>query len=379
MKQPNSATGRSEIVQVRQGKVLMMLRTMVIYVVVTWPFHAAIAQEARVGVMSLPWMKTYAAAPHAAYLEVASNTNASAAHRRVWLYFPSSKLGGVDRLLAYADYPDPALRGCMGSSSTKCGMSPSQSALLLPRIAACFDNSKLNEYFVSSDASSFICLAKLVPELAPGPSTRNIALLIGIDARSRPAHNPLLLNDLFATAPYWTPSDLGMNRIACTRMTHAVAAYSVREYWRDFDKPGKPTELSTQHLVWAQTYLARQHKPYRCGIARYYVDHVDRPLGILPDRTALVAGLSTVIRIRLSDGSTDAPSKLVRQVPAREYIDTILLAGRPDCVAVNDIGQKTCHWIDERTPKFVPGSEDDYARRWFEGLDRTISRIYFNN
>ena len=326
---------------------------------------------------TLPWLMSVNSAVRRAYVEVPMGTPEFANAFRVWLDLRDPADCPRIRLIQYARGNSPLIEGCIGSAREPCKLPPAQAALT-QAVDTCLADKRAKQYFVASRVPRVICLSELSDRIEPGKEVAGIADVTAIDPRWEWKSNSssYYLNDLFPTAPFWQQSDRDIAIVGCQRPASAIAAYSTRDSYKGLlSRPRAYAQLTSPHLVWAWTYLVLQAAPFRCGTARYSIDHLDNQFAILPDQTALLVGNRSVIRVRISDGSTDAPATQVQRIPPRGYIERMLLAGQPDCVAITS---EVCHWVGKISTPTGGLSEVEYARRWFEGFDRDVRSIFFN-
>lgn len=329
---------------------------------------AAAAQDS--GTASLPWIQGVTDPAGVAYLEAGGDASSRAAPR-VWIQAGPLRQA---RLTAFSAGAAATLEGCIGTREDRCRPA---SAAREAAARRCLQSDQVTHYFTPARGRRVLCLSLLPDGTAVMPAAAVRAPFVDeVDARwePRPAASRSYLHDLFRTAPAWSGSDRAIATVACQHVTTAVAAYATRDYMKDLQGAGRRAELTSPDLVWSWKYLARPQRAIRCGAARYTVDHVATPMGLLPDGTVLLYGRATVLRVRLSDGSTDAPASVLQRVAPRSYIEQVLAAAGSGC---RD-GHSPCPWTDAPGAR-TRDAEAGHALRWFEGLDRTVQRIFFRD
>jgi hypothetical protein len=227
-----------------------------------------------------------------------------------------------------------------------------------------YEKTIATHYFLYDKGQKAVCLHELPTEM---PKT---------EARDRPTANEEV--ETIASiggAPYWPLSEGGFFGINCMNVPRSIAAYNRENYLNSLSN-SQYTELTSPLRLWAYTYLVRHDKPISCSPARYFVDFVNQVSAFLPDRTVLLVGQGTVLRVRLDDGSTDAPANQVRSIPPKQFIERVKLDGGAVCF---EGGGESCHWIDVESLKADKSdSEIVYSKYWLEGFDRAVSHIYFS-
>ena len=331
--------------------------------------QAGAAWPAGAAELALPWLQAIPHPDPQAYLEIGGSGTAEAP--TVWVRSGGSVQAELTR---FSLTPGDVAVGCLGTHGDRpCGRVPPPA--LLSAIEACLRTPAVTHYFVHRAGNAVHCLASL-PEVAPAGlrQASGVAMLADFEPRWTPQPRSArpYLNELFASAPAWTPADAATAAVACQRPAQAIGAYSSTDFWKDTEKPGV-TELSAPHLVWSGKYLVKMPQPFACGAAHYRIDHVGTVLGMLPDGTVLLGGQGTVLRVRLRDGSTEAPRELLRRVAPRAYIEALLQAGGKGCVD----NKSPCSWLAGKGQRAAGELESDYAVRWFEGLDRTVAQLFF--
>ena len=93
-----------------------------------------------------------------------------------------------------------------------------------------------------------------------------------------------------------------------------------------------PSQLGFEPPTWQKQYLIRTSGfRYHCWNASRVIDQPEDVGAWLDDGTALLVGGASVLRIRLADGSTDAPASLVKVFDAAVVTQVVQLAGDESC------------------------------------------------
>ena len=251
------------------------------------------------------------------------------------------------------------------------------------------------KYFVSNQGTQAICIyvaptqadEDLSKESRKNPNDLLVTLLEPIwednqQESTRPNSSVGLLAYFFPSAPIAQLSSIGFNRARnCYDFPYSLGAFATDKVSNIYS--AKTPALRHPDLRWSYLYLVRAQKRIACGDAHYDIDVPNRPLVYgLADNTMLVRGQRSVLRIRVSDGSTDAPVHLVKRVPPQTFIETMQADGGAGCQSDNE--KLPCKWLLQQgwytfEKQYPDGSAGElfHSKFWFQGFDQAIKYIFF--
>lgn len=250
------------------------------------------------------------------------------------------------------------------------------------------------KYFVSSQGMRAICVyampSQLDEYLLKEPRTSaNDLLVMSIEPiwernqqESNRPDNTGLLAHFFPSAPISQLSRVGLNGGRnCYDLPYSLSAFSTDKASNIFS--ANIPALRHPDFRWSYVYLVRAKKRISCRDAHYDIDVPNRPLAYgLADNTMLVRGQGSVLRIRVSDGSTDAPLHLVKRVQPQTFIETMQADGGAGCQSDNE--KLPCKWLLQQgwytyEKKYPDGNAGElfHSKFWFQGFDQAIKHIFF--
>lgn len=250
------------------------------------------------------------------------------------------------------------------------------------------------KYFVSNRGTQAICIyaapTQVDQDLSKESRTNPIHLMVMSiepiwedDQRegSRPNSSVGLLAYFFPSAPIAQLSRIGLNGARnCYDFPHSLGAFATDN--ANIESAKIPA-LRHPDLRWSYLYLVGLEKRIACGDAHYDIDVLNSPLVYgLADNTMLIRGQRSVLRVRVSDGSTDASVQLVKRVPSRTFIETMQTDGGMGCQS--DQEKPRCKWLVQQDwytyeKRYPDGSAGElfHSKFWFQGFDQAIKRIFF--
>jgi len=266
-------------------------------------------------------------------------------------------------------------------------------AIHLPQCAptSALPRASTSLYFVFRDTNKGICLYVLPKTSAWSESNEKL----GETAFALQATQPFwiwsgavnakaeggLLNYFFPSAPYLYFNDFVERGRQCIGYPTAIAGLSAKAQLGEADE-----EINGQRVLWSYQYLVKTPHGFMCGDVHYRVDSISRVEGHLSDGTALVAGQRSVLRLRVTDGSTTASPRVVKRVSPRAFVEQLQADGSPACLQDSEIVQ--CKWLAQQGwysyrdtlgagPEADNRAAQDYGKYWLQGFDRAIQRIFF--
>lgn len=262
------------------------------------------------------------------------------------------------------------LPNCPTTRNTKNNQTvPQKYFINIPKnVASCIYGYETFPNFKNVDESSLIAKTPVLAGLPPKSE------IIGY--QSGP-----VTNLFFPSAPYWTADEGYKNALACNPYPISIFAFEVAQAI-PLDSIKYP--LTSPYLLWGSMYISRIKKAYACSDGYYNIDLIIRPVNLsFADDTMLILGNRTALRIRVRDGSTEAPTTIVVKLIPGDFVETLTKDGGENCLR-NDL-LKLCKWLSQevqdntKTLKSPKSTSPDvnYTKSWYQGFDHAIQRIYF--
>lgn len=225
------------------------------------------------------------------------------------------------------------------------------------RFEACSKYQHNPRLFVTHDMKSTLCIDNALGRIMQFPVTSSdkpyTAISIGMINDTQPtSYLKLNTNKLFNCKTYGSP---------------------VR-YWAS----SMDYFQLQEEVAWQKQYLIKTDGFHYCWESWRKIDEPEYPALDFHDGTVLLQGTSSVLRVRMADGTTDAPVSIVQVRDPLELRKVLDRHGAQECTG-ESIASGDCHLDTVKHPKYDKNGtfyEKDYYPMIIQGVDEIMQKEF---
>lgn len=225
------------------------------------------------------------------------------------------------------------------------------------RFEACAKYQHYPRLFVSHDMKSTQCINNALVRSMQFPVSPSVkpytALSIGMIDQTQPtSYLNLDTNKLFKCQVYGSPVRYWVSSMDYFQLQEEVA--------------------------WQKQYLIKTDGFHYCWDSWRKIDEPEYPALDLHDGTVLLQGTSSVLRVRMADGTTDAPASIVQVRDPLELRKVLDRHGAQECTG-ESIASGDCHLDTVKHPKYDKYGtfyEKDYYPMIIQGVDEIMQKEF---
>lgn len=133
-----------------------------------------------------------------------------------------------------------------------------------------------------------------------------------------------------------------------------------------------------EEVAWQKQYLIKTNGFHYCWDSWRKIDEPEKPTLDLRDGTVLLQGTSSVLRVRIADGTTDAPASVVQVKNPLELRKVLDSHGAQECMG-ESIASGDCRLDTVKHPKYDKNGtfyEKDYYPMIIQGVDEIMQKEF---